>query len=682
MAENGSAAVACTLTSTLIKRVRSTLGQEGVLETVRASGVSHSADHLEQVENWIPYTDAVSLFEAAVEVTADERIGWRVGQDAVRQHAGTAVATLLRSLGSPERIYEQIALTATKFSTVTEMTPVEVAPGRAVISARNRLGIARHPQLCDYTRGMLSQPPMLFGLPAAAVEESTCAARGDELCLYTVSWDAEAAAAAEDPQSLVVALEAQLKAMRDRLESVYATATDLITLDDVDSALVRITERAASAVRAPTYLLAVRMRETLHVHSRGLGEQDAERVAQELLDGSISDDGDSRLIAEVASNKRRYGRIMAASPAGGFFPSERELFEVYGRYAAAVLDSAMAFDEARRQHEQSRGLLELSQAFTSATTRDEVAQRLAEAIPSMVDCDRVVVYLWDEEEERLSCRAATGARSDDPILLSLEIRPTDSPFLKRPGAGEGAVEPRYTNLESADPFIRSIMETLGSREVVAVPISVRGTYHGILIVVTTSAPERLAETPELNELLSGVVAHAGTALESTRLLETWAHRALHDGLTGLLGHRAFHEALESSVASGEDDEPVTLAMVDIDDFKAINDEHGHPVGDAALRLVSTELRRAVRENDTVFRVGGEEFAVLIRGVSAADALPIAERLRAGVERIPFRVPLRVSVGLASWPDQAADRDGLVRNADAALYEAKRAGKNRTTTIAA
>ncbi len=683
MGENSDASVACTLTSTLLKRVRSTLGQAGVTETLRRSGVSHSSDHLEQVDNWIPYTDAVSLFEAAVEVTDDERIGWRVGQDAVRQHAGTAVATLLRSLGSPERIYEQIALTATKFSTVTDMTPVEVAPGRAVITARNRLGIARHPQLCDYTRGMLSQPPMLFGLPAATVEESTCAARGDEACLYTVSWDADAAStAAAEPQALITALEAQLEATRDRLESVYATATDLITLDDVNSALVRITERAASAVRAPTYLLAVRMRETLHVHSSGLAEADAERVAQELLDGTGSEEGDSRLIAEVASNQRSYGRIMAASPAGGFFPSERELFDVYARYAAAVLDSAMAFDEARRQHEQSRALLELSQAFTSATTRDEVAQRLSEAIPAMVDCDRVVVYLWDEEDERLSCRAATGARSDDPLLLSLEIRPTDSPLLRRPDPDESAAEPRFTNLETADPFVRSMMETLGSREVVAVPISVRGTFHGILIVVTTSGRGRLAESPELRELLSGVVAHAGTALESARLLETWAHRALHDGLTGLLGHRAFHEALEGSVASGKDHPPVTLAMVDIDDFKAINDAHGHPVGDEALRLVAAELKRALRDGDTVFRVGGEEFAVLIHGVAAADALPIAERLRAGVERIKFSVPLRVSVGLASWPDLALDRDGLVRNADAALYDAKRAGKNRTTTTSA
>ena len=679
MGEIATARVACTLTSTLLKRIRADLGEEAVGQVVRSSGVSHTPEHLEQVDHWIPYAEAVLLFEAAVEVTGDEKIGWRVGQDAVRQHAGTAVATLLRSLGSPERIYEQIALTATKFSTVTDMTPTEVSPGRAVITARNRLGIARHPQLCDYTRGMLSQPPMLFGLPAAAVEESTCAARGDEVCLYTVTWDAEAAAAvADEPQALITALEAQLKAMHERLESMYATASDLITLDDVDSALARVTERAASAVRAPTYLLAVRMGEQLHVHSRGLAGEEADRLAQELLEGSGSQDEDSRLIAEVASSHRRYGRIMAASPAGGFFPSERELFQVYARYAAAVLDSAMAFDEARREHEQSRRLLELSQAFASATTGDEVAQRLAEAIPSMVDCDRVVVYLWDEDGEVLNCRAATGALADDPLLLSLQVRPTDSPLLRRPDPGDGAAEPRFVNLDSADPFVRSIMEKLGSRAVVAVPLAVRGTFHGFLIVVATERPKRLAQTAELSELLSGVVAQAGTALESAGLLETWAHRALHDGLTGLLGHRAFHEALEGSVAFGKDESPVTLAMVDIDDFKAINDEYGHPVGDEALQLVSEALLRAVREQDAVFRVGGEEFAVLFRGVSAAQALPIAERLRAGVQRIQFRVPLHVSVGLASWPDQAPDRDGLVRTADAALYDSKRAGKNRTT----
>ncbi len=93
--------------------------------------------------------------------------------------------------------------------------------------------------------------------------------------------------------------------------------------------------------------------------------------------------------------------------------------------------------------------------------------------------------------------------------------------------------------------------------------------------------------------------------------------------------------------------------------------------------VAGALRRSVRDGDAVFRVGGEEFAVLLRGLTAQDALPVAERLRAAVASIDFVAPLHVSVGLASWPADASDRGRLIEVADAALYAAKRDGKHST-----
>jgi two-component system cell cycle response regulator len=123
---------------------------------------------------------------------------------------------------------------------------------------------------------------------------------------------------------------------------------------------------------------------------------------------------------------------------------------------------------------------------------------------------------------------------------------------------------------------------------------------------------------------------------------------------------------------------LTLATIDIDDFKIVNDLHGHPIGDEALRRVAEALRRAVRNQDSVFRVGGEEFAVLLPGLTASDALPVAERLRAAVAAIPFALPLRISIGLASWPADASDRDALLERADDALYSAKHAGTDRTS----
>jgi diguanylate cyclase (GGDEF)-like protein len=675
--------IACSLPSGLLRHVRSTLGEDAVTELLERTGVPYDAEFLDDVTNWVWHEEAVALFAEAAELTGDPHVGLRVGESMVRQHAGTAVATLLRSLGSPEAVYEQLSLAATKFSTVTEMQPLEVAPGRAVVRARARDGFVRTRHLCDWSRGILSQPPALFGLPAATVEESTCQARGDDECLYSVTWDADEAAKASDPQQLVTALEAQLAAMHERLDSMYATAKDLIAFDDLDAALARITERAATAVRAPHYLLAVRTApdEPPRVHHRGFDDDEARAAAELLLDENAAHDP-SWLVADVASATRHYGRLMAASPTGAFFPHERNLLGVYASYAATVLDTATALEDARRQDARSRALLELSQAIADAGTSDEVGQRLADHVPGVIDCDRVEVFLWNEDEDALECRAVTGHSGENrDVLANLRIRRDDSPHLAALLDDPGA-DPLFFDPETHDSFVANVMQTLGSKTVVVAPIVVHRRFYGALVVSVTERAERLRRCADLLDRLTGVVAQAATALDNAKLIERMAHQARHDNLTGLLGHRAFHESLDEVLHDGAPVGGFTLATVDIDDFKDINDRFGHPVGDEALRLVADALAGAVREQDAVFRVGGEEFAVLLPGLSARDAVPLADRLRAAVAKVPFRVPLRVSVGLAAWPADAADRDGLLARADAALYQAKRAGKDRTQLAAA
>jgi diguanylate cyclase (GGDEF)-like protein/putative nucleotidyltransferase with HDIG domain len=528
--------------------------------------------------------------------------------------------------------------------------------------------------MCDWTRGLLSQPPALFGAPPAHVEESTCQARGDDCCCYTATWDADLATA--DPQALVTALETQLAAMTVRLDNVYATARDLIAVDDLDAALARITERAATAARAPNYLLAVRTGrgERLRVHHRGYVDQDVEAVAHKLLDGSIESEEGARLIVEVASATRHYGRLMAASPSGAFFPHEREMLDVYARYAASVLDTATALDEARTKERQSSALLDLSRAVAAASTSDEVARRLADVVPAIVDCDRVATFIWDEDEELLVCRAVTDETS---MVKDLRIRPSDTPVLASL-LDSPDPEPIFLDPDSDDPFVATILKQSGSKALIVVPIVAHDHFYGSLHVSVSDKPERLHPTAELLDLLAGVVAQTATALDNARLIETMAHQARFDNLTGLLGHRAFHEALEILLDRGKGS--FTLASIDIDDFKLINDLHGHPVGDEALRRVAEALRRSVGEHDSVFRVGGEEFAVLLPCRDAADARPVAERLREAVAATPFTLPLRVSVGLASWPADGHDRDTLLERADDALYAAKRAGKNRVAGV--
>ena len=672
------------MASTLLGHVRAARGEEGVQQLLEMAGVDHSATYLADVANWIWYEEAIALFEAGRTLLDDDKIARRVGEETVRQHAGTLVATGLRSLGSPEAIYEQLTVAVSKFSTVTALDPIEVAPGRAVIRARARPGFQRHTLLCDWTAGMMSQPPVLFGLPPGKVVESRCEPRGDDHCLYTVTWDAERAAKAADPHELVTALEAQLVAMTERLESMYATARDLIAPDDLDAALARITDRAATAVRAPQHLLAVRTGRDgrLHVHHRGLGDQDPDAVARALLDAEATDEDETRLVAEVASPTRNYGRLMAESLSGGFFPHERELFDVYARYAASVLDTATALDDARRRHRESQALLELAKAIAIVRSGDELARRLADAAPAVVDCDRVAVFLWSEQERALTCRAITeltGEFDDEPG--DLLVRPGDTPqladMIENPDPG-----PRYFEPDTPDEFVSRVMRRMGSRAMLVVPIIAHGRFYGVMNVSVTERPERLKPCPALNDRLAGVVSQAATALENARLMETMAHQASHDSLTGLLGHRAFHEALKEKLRDSTATSVFTLATIDIDDFKLVNDLHCHPVGDQALQRVAAALQDSVRDQDLVFRVGGEEFAVLLPGLTAEDALPVAERLRAAVTHNTFAPPLHVSIGLASWPDDGADRNSLLEQADAALYAAKDAGKDCTSLASA
>jgi diguanylate cyclase (GGDEF)-like protein len=673
----------CSLSSVLLRRMRATGGEDAVAELLRRAGCSHTPAFLEDTTNWIDYDEACALFAVAAEMTGDPQVARRAGEDLVRQHAGTAVATLLRSLGSPQAILSQISVTVTKFSTVTAMEPVDVTPGRAVVRAYARPGYVRPRHMCNWTQGMLSQPTMLFGLPPATVEETECQVDGAPHCTYVVTWDAALAEGAADPQQLVTALEAQIVAMRERLENTYATARDLISHDSLDGALGRITDRAATAVRAPRYLLAVRSAagEELQVHHRGFGDADALRAAHDLLDAEPDHRDGSRLIVDVRSERHHYGRLMALYPTDeSFFAQERDLLEVYARFAATVLDTASALTEAQHQHDQARALLELARAVAAAGTSEEVARRLAEAVPAVVDCDRTGVFVWDEDAQALVHLAGVGyTGAEQARLRHLRLTPALVPHLFENLTLPEAT-PVFVDADTDDPFARGLMDEMGTEATVLVPIAARGEFFGVLNVDVVSQPGRLRPTPELLDRLAGVVAHAATALANGRLVDRMTREARHDSLTGLLGHRAFHESLAESVASTADGR-FSVAVADIDDFKAVNDTHGHQTGDEALRAVAEVLRRNVRDDDRVFRIGGEEFCILMPGLGRDDAVAVAERLRVAVADSGFRLPVRISVGVAAYPADGSTREALIGRADAALYAAKRAGKNRTSTPA-
>jgi diguanylate cyclase (GGDEF)-like protein len=672
--------ICCSMTTVLVRLVRSRGGDTAVAELLREAASRHEPAYLENVNNWISLDEACALLQAGVQTTGDDSFARRVGEETLRQHAGTQVSTLLRSLGSVEAVLQAIAQTAAKLSTVTEMEPIEVGPGRAVVTAVAREGFTRHPLHCDWATGLLAGSPILFGLPLARVQESECQARGGAQCLYTVTWDAELAAVAADPQQRVTALEAQLVAVSERLHSVYAVASDLVSSEDVETVLRRIVERAADAVRAPSHILAVRpdAGAELQVYSHGINNREAQALARAALIGEPAHGG-STLVVEVASSRRTYGQLIAYYPsAGEFFPQEREILGLYAKHAAAVLDMALALQESAHRHEQVSSLLSLSHALAKAGTSLEVAERLAVAVPEVVDCDRMAVWLWDEHGQCLRTTAKWGRTPEQQVgLPDPRIAPGDTPHLQRMLTDP---QPHFFYRGTDDLFIGQVMTTLDVVALTVVPIVARDVFLGILTVSVAEHPERLRPDSDLIERLTGVAALAAPAIQNGQLVDQLRDKASHDGLTGLLNRVGFRQRIDSvldDVHTGE--RQMGLLFVDLDEFKRVNDHHGHDAGDELICQAAARLSAICRGSDEVARLGGDEFAIILTDVRRSGQVRAAERRVRAAFTAPFvvneiEVSIGASVGGGLCPDDGHTVKELVRRADAAMYEDKARGR--------
>ncbi|MEW6387905.1 MAG: diguanylate cyclase [Thermodesulfobacteriota bacterium] len=188
-------------------------------------------------------------------------------------------------------------------------------------------------------------------------------------------------------------------------------------------------------------------------------------------------------------------------------------------------------------------------------------------------------------------------------------------------------------------------------------------------------------TPEETELFRIFALQGEAALKNLLLFEEVKSLAIRDGLTGLYNHRHFWEILPHEVEqSRRYQQPLSLLFLDIDNFKIVNDTYGHHQGDVVLKTMAHYLQKTVRHADFLCRYGGEEFVALLPQTPPEQARTLAERLRAGIARMPIplaegKMLITVSIGVAGL-ETGMDGESLVKAADAALYRAKQAGKNR------
>jgi diguanylate cyclase (GGDEF)-like protein len=256
-------------------------------------------------------------------------------------------------------------------------------------------------------------------------------------------------------------------------------------------------------------------------------------------------------------------------------------------------------------------------------------------------------------------------------------------------AGEGDVN-RYRDVigaaEAAAMDAGTTVETeLGEAYALSHPL--RAQDSGRILGMLSVARVDDKFTPAERELFGYLAGQAGVSIENADLHDTVKRQAVTDELTGLFNHRRFQEVIANEVERTKRGGPgMGLIMLDIDNFKRVNDTYGHMQGDLVLREVAAVLRENSREIDEPARYGGEEMAVALPGTDLEGAYLFAERVRRSIESLELPLidgegSLRVtaSFGAAALPpdQEKADKDTLVAAADAALYRAKRSGKNRT-----
>ncbi len=320
-------------------------------------------------------------------------------------------------------------------------------------------------------------------------------------------------------------------------------------------------------------------------------------------------------------------------------------------------------------------LHESSVQFALAETLETLMDRLVENTRHLIKSGLASLYLLDPQTGHIAHFKHFGLDLNRyPIQEPPKVEGLLSILLNEGTAvlyNDITQSPQSIGLPPDHPPVRSFL---------GIPLILRDKVIGGITVANKL--DGAGYTQEDEDFLTLLAFQAAAAVEQFRLFEETQRQAVTDGLTGLFNHREFQKRLQEELDRckryGRD---FSLLLIDIDFFKSFNDIHGHPFGDLILKEIASLIQKTVRTMDIPARYGGEEFAVIAPETTAENAKLLAERLRKTISAHPFLTPagqqaaLSVSIGLASFPLDAQDRESLIQAADQALYFAKESGRN-------
>ncbi len=374
--------------------------------------------------------------------------------------------------------------------------------------------------------------------------------------------------------------------------------------------------------------------------------------------------------------------------------------------------------ELRKTRRQLVLLYEVGNLMRTTLQLDEIIYLILSAVTSHegLGLNRAVLFLVDDGRQEL--RGAFGIGPKDPSTSQAVWKEIDEQQLRLDGfidvyrKEKGKIDAELNAIiqniriplkEDAGIIARTVLEgmpfaalsddvrkqitdasleDLSVDHFVVVPVKGKDAVIGALLVDNVATRKPITKDEILN--LTMLADHAGLAIENAKIFNRVLETSQKDSLTELWNHAHFQELLAQSLQVAKlQKAKLSLVLFDVDDFKSYNDQLGHQQGDRALVAISRISKAALRRNDYIARYGGEEFAVILPGSPKEEAIQLAEKLRKQIEKQTAGIfssetikQVTISVGVATYPEDAEEREKLIYCADAALYEAKRIGKNR------
>ena len=323
-------------------------------------------------------------------------------------------------------------------------------------------------------------------------------------------------------------------------------------------------------------------------------------------------------------------------------------------------------------------LNEVVQAINSSLKPKEILNTIMEKAAELIKAEGWSVLLLDEATNELVFEAASGKAGKKLLGMRLTIGQGVAGWVAR--YGKSLIVPDVTK----DPRFYSGVDKktkFTTKSVLCVPMKSSDRIIGVVEVVNKVGGEPF--TQDDFEIFENVVAHLTIALEKATMYRKMEEASQIDDLTKLYNTRYCNQYLDNFLLERKETRGIiSLIFLDIDFFKLVDDNFGHLVGSETLKIVGERMSEVVRKNDVIVRYGGDEYIVLLPNTDKKTAAIIAERIRKAISREPFyafgnkKFNINVTLGVATFPDDAKTRDELVGKADRAMYEGKMSGRNK------